>query len=170
MPDTCANCGDPVSTAGKTPATGKRFCSRKVECNAAKQRAQYAAKRGGEPGRVEERSCFCCGAAMQSRPWRSTDLELGRWCRKRTCQEQKVHAVNNNSPERIAARAEALRGALRNAAIVECRVCGREDARQAFQHPHKDLAETKRLGHFCNGTGDWEPPMDAARELWLRTS
>lgn len=160
MNETCASCGGPVTSAGARSTTGRRYCSKRRECRAAKQRDYYSRVHGNEEERVEDRPCSCCHVAMPARPWRVTDSEFGRWCRKRGCQEHKAITVANSSPERIAARQAALDGAARNAKVVECPECGRVDAREGWKHPNPEMTAP------CSATGNFSPSRVIANELW----
>lgn len=150
----CAFCGDELSGRGPaSPVDGKRFCSSKRSCIAARARLRREQRLG--PPEMEERPCSACGITLPARPARSTDSPLGRWCpTSRKCQAARArHLYNVGVAERRFAEA----------AIVECPTCGLPDAREGFPHvtPAADPAP-------CTNQGWWVEPIydHIARNAW----
>lgn len=161
-PTLCANCGAPTTVAGL--ASEVRFCS-KQECRRARQRYDYD-KRHADPSesRVEDRPCSACGTKLPVRPWRSTDSELGRWCRKKGCQD----ARNRN--ERVY---ESTRRYWQDEMpAIECPSCHLDiGVRKGFIHPNREILA--RTGKFepCEAVGATVPDpdlMEFAKEDWLK--
>lgn len=156
----CHNCSTRVAKRGTPPKSGVYFCGSK-ECRAAKARFDRALRYEGIPGRMEDRPCSHCGIEMSPRPWRITDLEEGRYCRKTKCQEvrQKINKVRSGSVSMEQVHSELFLDA-RKRGWVHCHDCGMEYGVQGYMHPKPDGSEP------CESLGTATPDMEQAAWTW----
>jgi hypothetical protein len=152
---TCSHCGGPVSTKGKAPKSGKRFCSNKG-CRAAKARLR---RQVFADDRAAPSVCSGCQMALPPRQWRAGD-EHGRWCPKPRCKAKRRNLSLEFSAESDALRKSEL---LENAVLllseavmsdnpddhehgrVICYDCGLTTALSGWPHRRED-------GGPCKGT------------------
>lgn len=161
IPPYCAHCGDPVSTQGRTPKTGKRFCSR-PGCKAAKARLR---RQGLATDRQPPTECSGCRAALPPRRWRAGD-ENGRWCDKASCRSKRraqeeaileqvdLHRELELARNAIALLATAVEADMEDflgVSRVVCRECGLTTALRGWPHQRED-------GSGCRGTRGDGPP------------
>jgi hypothetical protein len=155
--ETCTHCGGPVSTKGRRPKSGKRFCSNKG-CIAAKARLRrqaFAVERDAPA------QCSGCHMALPPRSWRAGD-ELGRWCAKPLCkQKRRALSVNAEAESKAIRTAELLENAIAmladavradnadyigpGSSRVTCRECGLTSALSGWLH----ITEERQA---CRGT------------------
>jgi hypothetical protein len=171
-PSFCANCGGPVSNAGKASADGKRFCSQR-QCQAAKSARHRARAAATRPDRDAPANCTICNAALPQRKWRAGD-DVGRFCRKVTCRRRRDEI-------RAGLQADQVPALMQKAERLENAVFLLAEAVQAdseFDHAHgrkicmecglttglKDWPHRNREGAPCRGLvekGAPKRPVDA---------
>jgi hypothetical protein len=153
--DSCAHCGGDVSTRGRKPKSGRRFCSNSG-CQAAKQRLRRQAVAEARPAPGE---CSGCHKLLTPRNWRAGD-EHGRWCTKQSCRTKRRYlqdeiasqvdlAQQNRNLEQaviflmevVMADAEEYLHSNR----VTCKLCGLTSAIPEWLHPTEE-------GKKCEGT------------------
>jgi len=92
--EACAHCGGLVSTRGRAPKSGRRYCSSKA-CRAAKARAQRRVLSASHEAPTE---CSGCHRAMPPRAWRISD-EAGRWCSRPICRRKRRELIEEVGSE-----------------------------------------------------------------------
>lgn len=131
-------------------------------CRAAKARDDRRERNLIDEGRVEDRPCVSCGIELPERPWRITDLEVGRWCRKTRCQELKAQArrgkTDTDTIDEMFRQAWRFKGD-----YATCPDCGLPNAVRGFVHPRPDF---KRLDEPCRATGGLMPSPAATEVVW----
>lgn len=136
-PRICTNCQAPITTTGGRPPSDGRWSCERRPCVAARARYRRAQKSGVDTQRIEDRGCSFCGCPLPPRPWRVTDIEEGRWCRKTLCCEMKawvLRALQLEGVEQIQKLTEIFNDS-RKMGRIDCRGCGTSEAVRGFPHP-----------------------------------
>lgn len=173
-PRLCTNCGIEIAAQyGRPPKDGNWYCSH-PRCRSVRSRNRRRERLYGIPvDKIEDRPCLLCGAKLQSRPWRATDREIGRWCpHKRRCQEHKAAVLGAEGLEDLGARLArmdeifiTLRDRSR-AGFVDCPTCGFTFAIPTFAHPFGITSNINGDFRPCFALGSLSPSMELAKATW----